>query len=350
MSTKNLFHSGPERPVQSPPLLLFLALSVLVHALAYFIVLNSGALESLLFRSADSQKSAPIEIEMVAVPAAKETIKEERWVPVIELPSTVKSNAPEKSEVIRYADRTVSVKRESVPKPDSRTSMPEGPLERAGEKAQRAQRERAERQKKSNAREGRSGNGGETTHRAAKEGTGIVKVSKEAVVVPPHMRSTETGGESGKTATKSALNKDEATGKGRKPSLFPSSERLAALAKTGPSTAARGAPGPILQLNTTELIYQKYLLYVRDRVGFFWEYPIAAAMNGWQGKLTVDFVIARDGKITEVTIDRSSGYPVLDDAAITAIKLAGPFFTFPENFVLNSFNVKYQFEYRLTNA
>jgi TonB family protein len=345
MSTKNLFFysgpSGPERPAQSPPLLLFLVLSVLVHGLAYFIVLNSSVLEPFFSRSDDAKSHAPIEVQMVAVPAAEKTpSKKERWTPVIELPSSVKSNAPEKSEVIRYADRTVSVKRESVPEPDSGASLPEASLERA-------ERQRTEDQKRSSVTKRQSG---ETAHKAAEEGEGIKKVSKEAVVVPPYMRSTEDDGVAGNAASKAILNEIEAIGKGRKPSLFPSGERLAALAKAGPSTAARGAPGPILQLNTTELIYQKYLLYVRDRVGFYWEYPIAAAMNGWQGRLTVDFVIARDGKIAEVKIDRSSGYPVLDDAAITAIKLAGPFFTFPEHFVLNSFNIKYQFEYRMTNA
>ncbi len=336
MSTKNLFHSGPEGPVQSPPLLLFLLLSLAVHIAAYVLVFNTGALGTLFDERTKTEKG-PIEVEMVAAPEpAKE--QQGRWIPVIDLPSSVKSDTTPKKEVIRYADRDVSVRKESVPKPgeehQSAATQQEAKTEKSTASAQKKSETDATGKQKS------------TTHKT-EDAVGITSIPKGAVVVPPYMRTNQDKGTH--SSPSPAETKEETGGEAKKPSLFPSGERLSELAQNSPSNTRRGKTGHILQLNTTELIYQKYLLNVRDRVSFYWEYPVAAARNGWQGTLTVDFVVSRDGKITEIEIDRSSGYPVLDDAAITAIKLAGPFFTFPEHFILDKFNIKYQFEYRLTS-
>ncbi len=330
MSTKNLFYSSSQEPGQAPRLLLFLFLSILVHLFGYLIMLNTGALQTLIGKNGGVIKKAPLEVEMVALPTPKKPERKSGWTPVIDLPSTVKSTAPKKSEVVRYADRDVSVKKESVPKPgadmeSSAASKRAAQNKRAATSPnKRESGERAERKNKEAAKEA-------TTHKSVK-GKGIKEEHRDARVVPQYMQS-RAGAE---------------VSKAQKQSLFPSRERMAALAKSSPATARRGKPGKILQLNTTKLIYQKYLLNVRDRVSFYWEYPITAARNGWQGTLTVDFAITRDGSVIDVKIDHSSSYPVLDDAAITAIKLAGPFFDFPEYFKLDRLNVRYQFEYRLT--
>ena len=341
MSTKNLFHSGPEGPVQSPPLLLFLLLSLLVHGAAYLLVLNSGTLGFLIPERSEAKKG-PIEIEMVASPVMPEKA-EKRWIPVIDLPSNVKSDAPAKKEIYRFADRDVSVTKESVPKPGEERVEEERTETSAAKEKKGRQSGATARKEDETPATGRQ----RTTIHKAESAEGVKSVPKEAVVVPPYMRTNPDKG----ALTTPAPGTEEATGaEAKRPSLFPSGERLSELAKNSPSRTRRGKTGHIMQLNTTELIYQKYLLNVRDRVSFYWEYPIAAARNGWQGTLTIDFVVSRNGEITEVKIDRSSGYPVLDDAAITAIKLAGPFFTFPEHFILDKFNIKYQFEYRLSSA
>lgn len=44
-------------------------------------------------------------------------------------------------------------------------------------------------------------------------------------------------------------------------------------------------------------------------------YPIRARRNGWEGRVDCLLVVEPDGRISEVRVLRSSGYPVLDEAA-----------------------------------
>ncbi|MFQ5466069.1 MAG: energy transducer TonB, partial [Thermodesulfobacteriota bacterium] len=99
------------------------------------------------------------------------------------------------------------------------------------------------------------------------------------------------------------------------------------------------------RLNTSELKYQSYILNMKRKIELRWRYPEMAVANGWQGILSIDFSINRDGSLGDVVVKKSSGYPVLDDAAVTALRLAGPYPPFPEDFFVERINIKAQFEY-----
>lgn len=152
---------------------------------------------------------------------------------------------------------------------------------------------------------------------------------------PTAPRPTETGKQA----------KEEA--KPQKPNLFLSEERLTELAKKYEAEAPKGERGKTLQLNTSELKYQKYLLTMKKRIEFYWDYPDVAAMRGWQGKLRIDFTINKDGSISGIKLIKSSNYPVLDDAAITALRLASPLPPFPDDFDVEDINIKASFEYNI---
>jgi len=133
-----------------------------------------------------------------------------------------------------------------------------------------------------------------------------------------------------------------------RPNLLLSDSKVSELARryqgSGPHTKSK-----TLMLNTSELKYQKYLIELRHKIEQYWEYPRSAAMRGWEGKLFIDFTIKRDGSITDIRLSRSSRYPILDDAAITALKLSSPFTTFPENFDIDELKIHGQFVYNLIN-
>jgi len=133
-----------------------------------------------------------------------------------------------------------------------------------------------------------------------------------------------------------------------RPNLLLSDSKVSELARryqgSGPHTKSK-----TLMLNTSELKYQKYLIELRHKIEQYWEYPRSAAIRGWEGKLFIDFTIKRDGTISEIRLSRSSRYPILDDAAITALKLSSPFTTFPENFEINELKIHGQFVYNLIN-
>jgi len=56
-------------------------------------------------------------------------------------------------------------------------------------------------------------------------------------------------------------------------------------------------------------------------------YPDIARVNGWEGEVELKFWVNEDGIVESVQILKTSGYPVLDDAAMNAIKkwLFSPF-------------------------
>lgn len=133
-----------------------------------------------------------------------------------------------------------------------------------------------------------------------------------------------------------------------RPNLFLPEETISALAKKYEAQSPTGEQGKTLNLNTSELRYANYLINMKRRIELYWEYPEVASRSGWHGRLFINFTIKKDGTLGDVTLAKSSGYPVLDDAAITALKLAAPFSAFPENFGIEQINIHGQFEYAIS--
>ncbi len=66
-----------------------------------------------------------------------------------------------------------------------------------------------------------------------------------------------------------------------------------------------------------------------ERIGNL-NYPEEARRRHLTGSLILDVAINPDGSLHAVTLRRSSGHKVLDDAAIRIVRLAAPFAPFPE--------------------
>jgi protein TonB len=134
---------------------------------------------------------------------------------------------------------------------------------------------------------------------------------------------------------------------GTVPKLFPTDERLMELAKKYYEEEPEKEKGKVLSLNTSELRYTKYLLNLKRRIEFFWDYPPSSVRKGEQGKLRINFTIKSDGSVEVLDVVNSSNYPALDDAAVTAIRLAAPFNPFPEDFGTEKIDIRGSFEYSI---
>ncbi len=53
-------------------------------------------------------------------------------------------------------------------------------------------------------------------------------------------------------------------------------------------------------------------------------YPEVARLNKWQGKVVVQMKVLEDGHLIDMEIQESSGFEVLDQTALTMIRLASP--------------------------
>ena len=66
-----------------------------------------------------------------------------------------------------------------------------------------------------------------------------------------------------------------------------------------------------------------------ERVGNL-NYPDDAARRGLSGRLLLEVALLPDGTVEDIVLRRSSGQPILDEAAVRIVNLAAPFARFPE--------------------
>ena len=88
-----------------------------------------------------------------------------------------------------------------------------------------------------------------------------------------------------------------------------------------------------ISASTKEYKYASYMEAWRakvERVGNL-NYPQEARKRGLTGSLILDVALKPDGSVDQITIRKSSGNKILDDAAIRIVNLAAPFAPFPDN-------------------
>ena len=87
-----------------------------------------------------------------------------------------------------------------------------------------------------------------------------------------------------------------------------------------------------ISASTREYKYAAYMEAWRakvERVGNL-NYPDEARRKRLTGSLILDVALNADGSINQITVRRSSGSKILDDAAINIVNLSSPFAPFPE--------------------
>lgn len=88
-----------------------------------------------------------------------------------------------------------------------------------------------------------------------------------------------------------------------------------------------------ISASTKEYKYASYMEAWRakvERIGNI-NYPDEARRNKLSGILRMTVALNADGTINEITVDKSSGHQVLDDAALHIVRLASPYAAFPDN-------------------
>ena len=85
---------------------------------------------------------------------------------------------------------------------------------------------------------------------------------------------------------------------------------------------------------------EQLLRTIGSQIARVWTYPDAARRDGLEGTVWLRFRIAADGSVESVEVDRSSGHALLDDAAMKAVRRAGPYPPYGGP-------IRYPFTYRL---
>lgn len=108
--------------------------------------------------------------------------------------------------------------------------------------------------------------------------------------------------------------------------------------------------GDAVDINTREYRFLGYFTQMRKAIELTWVYPMAAVRSGLQGKVDLQFKVARSGELTFIKVRKTSGFKILDDAIVEAIKLAQPFGKLPASYEKEVLLVNATFVYQISNS
>jgi protein TonB len=98
--------------------------------------------------------------------------------------------------------------------------------------------------------------------------------------------------------------------------------------KSTTSTILSSSSNHSQKLNKDHL--SNYLTIIRNRIEENRNYPFLARRQGLEGMVIVIFSLNYNGSLEDIKVKKSSGYKLLDQAALEAIEKATPFPPFPK--------------------
>ncbi len=114
-------------------------------------------------------------------------------------------------------------------------------------------------------------------------------------------------------------------------------------AKTGvPSSKVSRKVGPV-----NPDILSQYEAIVREKIKRHKIYPVEAIEEGIEGRVFVAFTLNKYGRLKQIKIVKSSGYVLLDRAAVYSIKRSSPFPPFPKGLNESLITLKLWVKFRL---
>ena len=113
--------------------------------------------------------------------------------------------------------------------------------------------------------------------------------------------------------------------------------------------ADTGAPAKqTISLDDRRPRFLDYLARLKQRIMAEWTYPEDAQHVGVSGDLDIVFTLNPAGTLVYIQLARSSGFPVLDNEALRALKAAAPYDAFPPQMGAESVNIVGHFIYPST--
>jgi protein TonB len=149
-------------------------------------------------------------------------------------------------------------------------------------------------------------------------------------------RGTPEGSDKGTAdAGRSPIGAGEA---GKGPLPFLTQADIDALARKGMPEKKAGDES--VTLDTNEFKFISYNRWLKIKVESVLKYPELAALSGIQGTLYIKFDILKDGSLGGLELLKSSGYKILDDEALRAIRASAPFSPLPDDWRMDRYPIR----------
>ena len=125
-----------------------------------------------------------------------------------------------------------------------------------------------------------------------------------------------------------------------KPSIFSSGAKLFDEEKA-PAAVASGENGTPLTTDSANFPYPWYITQVREALWTAWTEKMP---SGGSLRCTVRFTINRNGSIKSVSVEKTSGNRLFDNAAESSVHSAAPFAALPDDFYEDRLTVHVEFK------
>ena len=103
-----------------------------------------------------------------------------------------------------------------------------------------------------------------------------------------------------------------------------------------------------ISLDSRDPDFQGYLARLKRRVERVWTYPEPAIEQRLGGELLLVFTLNKAGSLVDLRLLQSSGFPILDEEALRAIRAAAPYDPFPPELGEEPWNILATFRYNMS--
>ncbi len=86
-----------------------------------------------------------------------------------------------------------------------------------------------------------------------------------------------------------------------------------------------------------------------ERIGTL-NFPTAARRSELSGSPVIEVTLGRDGRLLDATVQRGSGYPEIDQAALVILRLASPFEPFPRTLARDYASLRFAYQWEFVNG
>jgi len=177
------------------------------------------------------------------------------------------------------------------------------------------------------------------------------EVPKRAPVTPPAAKAPEMtvplpNQKPVKTAPRANVRQAPEEARGRTPTKGAQMEKGSSVAMTGArgegfGLSTGGGAGGGSTLDVANFCCPDYIATMAERIRSAWNIN-----QGAVGHVFIKFTIQRDGTLTNVTVDQSSGNPLLDNAAQRAVLMTRKLNPLPDAFTNPTLGVRLDFNYQ----
>ncbi len=105
----------------------------------------------------------------------------------------------------------------------------------------------------------------------------------------------------------------------------------------------------VISLDSPPEPLKDYIKEIKAKINANWSFPKRAIKEGYEGRVTILFLIDYSGTLKDISVVHSSGYKILDTAALHAISMAQPFEPFPPEFTASILKISADFNYKIAH-